>query len=272
MESAKLMKLYDRVDRIHHELRALGIADDATLRLDQLVAFDQYHYHGTDAVDLAAARLAIDATSRVLDVGAGIGGPARWLAATTGCHVTALELQPDLNETAADLTRRSGLADRVTHVAGNILDGAPEPGAYDGLISYLVFLHIPDRARLFAACHRALRPGAGMYIEDFTLLSEPTPEQREALRVKVQCPYVPSPEVYRTDLAGAGFPTVDFEDVTDEWTAYTAERAAAFRSSRDRQVRVHGAEVAAGLEDFFDTMAGLYADGVLGGARIVARR
>jgi hypothetical protein len=37
-------------------------------------------------------------------------------------------------------------------------------------------------------------------------------------------------------------------------------------------VRVHGAEVAAGLEDFFETMAGLYADGVLGGARIVARR
>lgn len=263
MESAKLMKLYDRVDRIHHELRALGIADDAALRVDQLAAFDQYHYHGTDAVDLAVARLAIGATSRVLDVGAGIGGPARWLAATTGCHVTALELQADLNETAADLTRRSGLADRVTHVAGNILDGAPEPGTYDALISYLVFLHIPDRARLFAACHRALRPGAGMYIEDFTLLSEPTPAQREALRVKVQCPSVPSPEVYRADITGAGFATVDFEDVTDEWTAYTAERAAAFRSSRDRQVRVHGAEVAAGLADFFDTMAGLYADGVL---------
>ena len=203
------MKLYDRVERIHHELRALGIADDAPLTSRQLVQFDQYHYHGTDAVDEAAARLGIDASSRVLDVGAGIGGPARWLAATTGCHVTALELQPDLNATAADLTRRSGLADRVTHVAGDILDGAPVDGGYDALISYLAVLHIPDRARLFAACHRALVPGGGMYIEDFTLRSEPTPAQREALRVKVQCPYVPPPDVYRQDILDAGFERVE---------------------------------------------------------------
>jgi cyclopropane fatty-acyl-phospholipid synthase-like methyltransferase len=272
MESAKSMKLYDRVERIHHELRALGIADDAPLTVSQLVPFDQYHYHGTEAVDEAAVRLGIDASSRVLDVGAGIGGPARWLAATTGCHVTALELQPDLNATAADLTRRCGLAGRVTHVAGDILDGAPVDGGYDALISYLAVLHIPDRARLFAACHRALVPGGDMYIEDFTLRSEPTPEQREALRVKVQCPYVPPSDVYRRHILDAGFATVDLEDVTADWTAYTAERLAAFRDDRERQVRVHGEEVADGLEDFYATMAGLYAGGVLGGARIVAAR
>ena len=135
-----------------------------------------------------------------------------------------------------------------------------------------MILHIPDRARLFAACHRALRPGAGMYIEDFTLLSEPTPEQREALRVKVQCPYVPSPDVYRQDILDAGFASVEFEDVTATGRRSRPSEPAAFRSSRERLVRVHGAEVAAGLEDFFETMAGLYADGVLGGARIVARR
>ena len=95
------MKLYDRVERIHNELRALGIADDAPLTVEQLVPFDQYHYHGTEAVDEAAERLGIGPATSVLDVGAGIGGPARWLAATTGCHVTALELQPDLDATAA---------------------------------------------------------------------------------------------------------------------------------------------------------------------------
>jgi cyclopropane fatty-acyl-phospholipid synthase-like methyltransferase len=272
MESAKSMKLYDRVERIHHELRALGIADDAPLTVGQLAPFDQYHYHGTDAVDLAAARLGLDERARVLDVGAGIGGPARWLAATVGCHVTALELQPDLNQTAADLTRRCGLSGRVTHLAGDILDGVPAEGTYDAVISYLAILHIPDRARLFTACHRALRPGGGMYIEDFTLRSEPTAEQREALRVKVQCPYVPPSDRYRRDILDAGFATVDLEDVSADWTAYTAERLAVFRRDRDRLVRVHGGEVADGLEDFYATMADLYADGVLGGARIVARR
>jgi len=271
MESAKSMKLYDRVERIHNELHALGIADDAPLTVEQLVPFDQYHYHGTEAVDEAARRLAVGAGSRVLDVGAGIGGPARWLAATTGCHVTALELQPDLNTTAAALTARCGLADRVEHVAGDILDGAPPPAGFDALISYLAILHIPDRARLFAACRAALGPQGAMYIEDFTQRREPTAAEREALRVKVQCPYVPSPERYRDDILGAGFATVDLEDVTADWTAFTATRAAAFRADRERLVRVHGEDLVDGLGDFMATMAALYADGVLGGARIVAR-
>ena len=59
MESAKSMKLYDRVERIHNELRELGIPDDAPLTVEQLVPFDQYHYHGTEAVDEAARRVTV---------------------------------------------------------------------------------------------------------------------------------------------------------------------------------------------------------------------
>jgi len=265
------MKLYDRVERIHNELRELGIPDDAPLTVEQLVPFDQYHYHGTEAVDEAARRVGIDASTRVVDVGAGIGGPARWLAATTGCHVTALELQPDLDATAAVLTARCGLADRVAHVAGDILDGPPSGAPFDALISYLAILHIPDRARLFAACRASLTDAGAMYIEDFTQRREPTPAEREALRVKVQCPYVPPLDVYEADIRGAGFSTVEVDDVTEDWTAFTATRAALFQADRERLVRVHGEELVDGLEDFMTTMAGLYADGVLGGARIVAR-
>lgn len=272
MESAKSMKLYDRVERIHNELHALGITDDAPLTVEQLVPFDQYHYHGTAAVDEAARRLGIGGSTRVLDVGAGIGGPARWLAATTGCHVTALELQPDLDATAAALTARCGLRDRVAHVAGDILDGPPAGSPFDALISYLAILHIPDRARLFAACRASLTGRGAMYIEDFTLRREPTPAERDALRVKVQCPYLPPPDVYEADIRRAGFSTVELEDVTGDWTAFTAGRAAQFRADRERLVRVHGDELVDGLEDFMTTMAHLYADGVLGGARIVARR
>ncbi len=266
------MKLYDRVERVHNELRALGIADDAPLDVAQLTPFDQYHYHGTAAVDEAIAALDIDASSRVLDVGAGIGGPARYLAATAGCHVTALELQPDLDATGADLTRRCGLQGRVEHVRGDILDGAPAAGTYDAVISYLTILHIPDRARLFAAIHRALRPGGGLYIEDFTLLREADEAERETLRVKVQCPYVPSPATYVVHLVGAGFRNVALEDVTASWTSFIAERLAAFRADRPRLDAIHGTDLADGLEDFYATMASLYGAGVLGGARITARR
>ena len=86
----KSMKLYTNVQRIHNDLAALGIGPDAALRVDQLTPFDQYHYFGTDAVDEALEVLQLQPGSRVLDVGSGIGGPARYIAVKTGAHVTAL--------------------------------------------------------------------------------------------------------------------------------------------------------------------------------------
>ena len=132
------MKLYDRVERIHNELIALDIADGAPLTVEQLTPFDQYHYFGTEAVDEAIAALGLSAGMRVLDVGSGIGGPARYIAARSGAQVTALELQPDLDALAADLTRRCGLADLVEHRCGDILDGLGE--TYDAVVSFLCFL------------------------------------------------------------------------------------------------------------------------------------
>jgi protein-L-isoaspartate O-methyltransferase len=122
----KAMKLYDRVERIHNELALIDLDGAAPLTVEQLTPFDQYHYFGTEAVDEAIVALGLSAGMRVLDVGSGIGGPARYIAARSSAHVTALELQPDLDTLAADLTKRCGLADLVEHRCGNILDGLGE--------------------------------------------------------------------------------------------------------------------------------------------------
>src|SRR5277367_6364326 len=113
--------LYTHLDRINSGLAALGIGAGDPIRPEQLFALDQWHYHGTDAVRAASVRLGLGPASRVLDIGAGIGGPARYLAHTTGCHVTAIELQPELHAIGVDLTGRCGLADRVTHLCGDAL-------------------------------------------------------------------------------------------------------------------------------------------------------
>jgi cyclopropane fatty-acyl-phospholipid synthase-like methyltransferase len=271
-DGMKSMKLYHRVDRIHNELRARGIADGAPLAVADLTPHDQYHYLGTEAVDHAIAALRLGPASRLLEIGSGIGGPARYAAATAGCRVTALELQPDLDATAAELTRRCGLADRVTHLNGDILADPVEPGAHDTIMSLLCFLHIPERARLFAAAYRALKPGGRFYIEDLTKRREPTPAEREALAIKVQTPYLPTLEEYGRQLEAAGFADVRLEDMTGRWTAFTIERTAAFRAARERNLRVHGPDIVEGLQDFYDTVSGLYSAGMLGGARILATR
>ncbi len=266
----KSMKLYTNVQRIHNELAALGIGPDAALRVDQLTPFDQYHYFGTDAVDEALEVLQLQPGARVLDVGSGIGGPARYVAAKTGAHVTALELQSDLNDVARDLTARCGLSSRVVHVCGDILNGTVVQ-EFDAIISFLCFLHIPDRAKLFSACRAALKPDGVMYIEDFGKSRPLSAAEAKALSVKVQCSMLPGRNEYEADLITAGFPDVSMTDVTGAWKDFTASRLAMFRTARPRNIEVHGKEIVDGLDDFYGTVARLFQDGAIEGLKIIAR-
>ncbi len=270
--SMKTMRLYDQVERILNELHHLGIDEDAPLSVEDLTPFDQYHYHGTDAVDEAARLIGAGAETQILEIGSGIGGPARHMANSVGCKVTALELQPDLSNLSKQLTERCGLADRVEHVCGNVLDKPLDGRAYDAIMSFLVFLHIPPRDQLFSVCRSALKPGGSMVIEDFIKLKEPTAQEAEDLKVKVQCSYLPDMETYRQHLQEAGFISVEMEDLSSSWTDFTGERLAAYRARREHNVKVNGEDLTDGLDDFYATTAQLFADGVIGGARIVARR
>lgn len=143
----------------------MELGDGQPLTVEQLTPFDQYHYLGTQGVHEAIIALGLRPGMRVLDIGSGIGGPARYIAAASGAHVTAFELQPDLDSVAPDLTERRGLADLVEHCCGNILDSVGE--TYDAIVSFLCFLHIEDRKRLLGACRAAMESGGGMYIEDY---------------------------------------------------------------------------------------------------------
>ena len=270
--SMKTMRLYDQVERILNELHHLGIDEEAPLSVEDLTPFDQYHYHGTQAVDEAARLLGATAQTEILEIGSGIGGPARHMAHATGCKVTAVELQPDLSTLSEQLTARCGLAERVEHVCGNVLDRPLGGRTFDAIMSFLVFLHIPARAELFSVCRSSLRPGGTMVIEDYIKLKEPSARQAEDLKVKVQCPYVPDMETYRRDLEEAGFVSVEIEDMSSSWTAFTGERLAAYEARREHNVKVNGEDLTNGLHDFYATTAGLFATGVIGGARILARR
>ena len=266
----KLIKLYSDVHRIYNNLAALGLGPQDPLAVADLTPFDQYHYDGTEAVDLALERLGLQAGDRLLDIGSGIGGPARYIADKTGVQVTALELQEDLDAVARDLTRRCGLDGRISHVCGNILDGVPK-GPFDGIISLLCMLHIPDKAQLFAACRAALRPGQAMYIEDFARARALSAAETESLAIKVQSVGLSTPSEYREHLAKAGFTEFSFDDVTAEWQRVSANRVKAAHADRAAQVALHGAETVAGLEDFYSAMDDLWQSGALTGQRILIR-
>ncbi len=276
MTGIKTMGLYGNVERIMADLAAVGIADDAPLQVDDLVPFDQYHYHGAEAVDVAAAALGATTGQQVLDVGSGLGGPARYLADRTGATVTALELQPDLDAVARSLTQRCGLEPRVEHVNGNILDaelgdrlGA---GRFDAMMSMLCILHIPDRPLLFERCAAALRGEGRVFVEDFYARGPFTAHEQDLLGHEVSCPYLPSLDAYRHDLEAAGFVHIVVEDMTEDWTWFVANRLEAFRDRRVELTRRYNQQTFDSLDRFYDAVSTLFAGGNLGGLRLTATR
>lgn len=266
------MPLYTHVDRIARGLAARGIGARDAIPPAELFALDQWHYHGTEAIAAAARCLGLGPHSRVLDVGAGVGGPARFLAHTTGCRVTALELQPELHATGLDLTARSGLADRVEHVCGDALAVDLPEGAYDAAISFLAVLHVPDRPRLLRRLAMALRPGGGGYIEDLCQRAPFAAAELHELRAVVHGVTVTDIDAYAAELAAAGFGDVAATDLTPDWAPFAADRLAAWRADRTAYAAVHGDGAWAAQELFYATIDRLYRSGSLGGVRLTARR
>jgi len=262
--------LYTQLERIDRGLAALGIGPGDPISPEQLFGLDQWHYHGTDAIRAAADHFALGPRSRVLDVGSGIGGPARFLAYTTGCHVTALELQPNLNEIAVDLTRRCGLGERITHLCGDALVHPLPDATFDAVVSWLAVLHIPDRPRLFARMARTLRPGGGCYIEDLCMRAPFGAQDLRDLHEIVFGTTVTIIADYAADARAAGFVDVVTTDLTSDWARYAAERLAAWRQNHASYAQTHGEAAYAAQELFYTVIARLYDSGSLGGVRLVA--
>jgi ubiquinone/menaquinone biosynthesis C-methylase UbiE len=131
----------------------------ATLTIDDLAPTDQFH-GGGKAATVRLARLAgLSPGMRVLDVGGGLGGPARTLAVEFGCHVTVLDLTESYVRAAEMLTTQLGLGDRVRHDVGNALALPFDPGTFDVVWTQNSGMNIADKEQLYEGFHRLLRPG-----------------------------------------------------------------------------------------------------------------
>ncbi|MEL7011864.1 MAG: class I SAM-dependent methyltransferase [Pseudomonadota bacterium] len=269
-DQIKSMQLYPRADRIYAELDALGYGPDAPVSVEVLNEFDQLHYHGTDALDAAIEACSMGADQAVLEVGSGWGGCARYLAQKSGADLTAIELQEDYHSVACDLTERARLANQVSHVNADFLDWEAPAAWFDHAVSWLALFHIPDRPRYQSKIHAALKPGGIFFAEDLYLIAPPKDEEDFARHLFPNS--LVSLEDYDCSLSDAGFVDVTLQDMTRDWGAFTASRLNAFRQNRTAYEAKHGSDGYQVIHVFYDKMAGYFADGVVGGIRLSARR
>src|SRR5438093_140708 len=149
--------------------RGRGLPEGPTV--DDLFEFDQDHYGGLAAVDALASRAGVGAQSRVLDVCAGLGGPARFLSRRRGSKVVALELHAGRALGATRLNRLVGET-RVAVVRGDATRLPFGFGAFDVCLSQEALLHIADKPAVLRECHRVLAPGGRLATSTLEALEE----------------------------------------------------------------------------------------------------
>jgi ubiquinone/menaquinone biosynthesis C-methylase UbiE len=215
----------DLLERVNSALREDGI-DLGRAGIEALAPYDQFHGRGMEATVEIADILEIDANDHLLDVGSGIGGPARYFAQRFGCRVTGIDLTAEFCGVASALTRQLGLESRVTFELGNALAMPFADGCFDGAYSMNVSMNIADKAALYREIHRVLRPGAWLMLSEIAMgtggaLDYPTPWASGA-----QASFLATPEETTSGLAQAGFEVVQFRSTREQALAFGARSRA----------------------------------------------
>ena len=146
------------IERLKAALDVLG-PEDRRLTPEQLNTLDHFHTRGLAATAELAELSGISAGMSVLDVGSGIGGPARFIAATYQCQVTGVDLSGSFVEAARYLTQRTGQSGSVSFQTANALELPFDGGHFDVVLLQHVAMNIFDRARLYREMRRVLKLG-----------------------------------------------------------------------------------------------------------------
>ncbi len=153
------------IQAITDGLAALGKTTDG-VTVDDLAPVDEFHIGGRAATDELMRQLDLARDLRVLDVGSGLGGAARFVASRYGCRVTGIDLTEEYVETARALSRWTRLDGLLRFHHGSALEMPFADREFDRAYMLHVGMNIPDKAALFAEVARVLRPGGTFAVYD----------------------------------------------------------------------------------------------------------
>jgi ubiquinone/menaquinone biosynthesis C-methylase UbiE len=175
------------------------------LAAEDLAPVDEFHVGGLEATKELAARMEIRPGLHLLDVGCGIGGPARYMAEAHGCRVTGIDLTAEFVETAKELTRIVKLDHLAEFQQASALALPFEAGAFDGAYLIHVGMNIADKAGVFREVRRVLKPGGRFTIFDILRSGDGAMRFPVPWAVEAETSFVAGAADYRDGLERAGF-------------------------------------------------------------------
>lgn len=188
---------------------------DAPITPDALAPIDHFHGRGVLATEELARRLAPRPGEHLLDIGCGIGGPARWIAAKCDVQVTGVDLTPEFCAAARALNAACGLAERVTIIEGSALDLPVPDAAFARAYSQNAIMNIADKPRFYREAWRALTPGGLLALSNVCAGPAGPPYFPVPWAATPATSFLATPAETRADLQAAGFEIVSFDDTSE---------------------------------------------------------
>lgn len=216
------MKKYEKAIQEHYGHEGLGSNIMSALeRAGKVIkvhtdtaTFDEFHIRGLEATMEIAELAGLERGMTVLDLGSGLGGPARAIAAEYGCHVTGIDLVEEYCRTAEMLTDMLGLGGKVTFRQGDMTDMPFEDGSFDRALTMHTQMNVEDKVKLFDEVSRVLKPGGLFALYEIcagtnSSLHYPVPWADDP-----SISFLIAPDELRGMLKDTGFGEIEWRDVS----------------------------------------------------------
>lgn len=226
----------DLFTRLKAALAAAGL-DHPGISPSAIALLDQFHSRGRAATLELAELAGMRGDLRVLDLGCGIGGPARTLAGEFGCRVIGLDLMADYCRSAAYLSRLTGLEPRTQFVCASALAAPFADASFDLLWTQHAQMNIADKAALYRECARLLAPFGRLALYDVLAGKGGPPIFPVPWASDPGSSFLVSPSELEAEMTRAGFRILAWEDrtaVVAAWARESMEKRKARAPTADR--------------------------------------
>lgn len=208
-----------------------------------------------DEYDRLCSSLNLTANHHVLEVASGSGGPALYLAGTTGCRVTGIDSEASGVATASEMAAKHGVSEQVRFIVADANARLPfDDESFDAIVCIDAMNHLPDRLGVLREWHRVLRPGGRALFTDPVVITGPVTNEELSLRSSIGVFVFVPPGVNERLIEEAGLQLIRQEDVTANAALVSARWRDARHAHKKELIAIEGAVRFEGLQRFFETV------------------